>query len=141
MFFESYWEKRSHHVTGSITKICKSATLILLLLDYFFSISSRLPRKMEKVTNWQQWKTAKKSGLNPNIIESMSGSGYSGPVLIVEKVLNKRTAEDGGAEQTIVTRMLHGNRRKIWTAKHLLKHLFLRKIKLTKFQIMKSKDC
>ena len=101
MFFESYWEKRSHHVTDSITKICKSASLILLLIDYFFSISSRLPRKMEKVTNWQQWKTAKKSGLNPNIIESMSGSGYSGPELIVEEVLNKRIAENGGVEYLI----------------------------------------
>jgi hypothetical protein len=56
---------------------------------------------MEKVTNWQQWKTAKKSGLNPNIIESMSGSGYAGPELIVEEVLNKRIAENGGAEYLI----------------------------------------
>ena len=45
--------------------------------------------------------TAEESGLNPNIIESMSGSGYSGPVLIVEKVLNKRTAENGGTEYLI----------------------------------------
>ena len=42
-----------------------------------------------------------KSGLNPNIIESMSGSGYAGPELIVEEVLNKRTAENGGTEYLI----------------------------------------
>ena len=56
---------------------------------------------MEKVTNWQQWKTANKSGLNPKTVESMSGSGYAGPVLIVEEVLNKRIAENGGAEYLI----------------------------------------
>ena len=56
---------------------------------------------MEKVTNWQQWKTANKSGLKPKTIESMSGSGYAGPVLIVEEVLNKRIAENGGAEYLI----------------------------------------
>ena len=33
--------------------------------------------------------TAEKSGLNPNTIRSMSGSGYTGPELVVEKVLNK----------------------------------------------------
>ena len=56
---------------------------------------------MEKVTNWQQWKTANKSGLNPKTVESMSGSGYAGPELIVEEVLNKRIAENGGAEYLI----------------------------------------
>ena len=40
--------------------------------------------------------TAKKSGSNPNITESMSGSEYSGPA--VDKVLDKRTAENGETE-------------------------------------------
>ena len=42
-----------------------------------------------------------KSGLNPSIVESMSGSGYTGPVLRVEKVLDRRTAKNGGAEYLI----------------------------------------
>ena len=42
-----------------------------------------------------------KSGLNPSILESMSGSGYTGPELVVEKVLNKRTTENGGIEYLI----------------------------------------
>ena len=46
-------------------------------------------------------KTAVKTGLNPNTIESMSGSGYSGPQLIVEKVLNRRASGNGGTEYFI----------------------------------------
>ena len=45
--------------------------------------------------------TVEKSGLNPSIVESMSGSGYSGPELIVENILNKRTTENGGTEYLI----------------------------------------
>ena len=45
--------------------------------------------------------TSKKSGLNLDTIESMAGSGYSGPELIIEKVLNKRDAENGGTEYLI----------------------------------------
>ena len=47
------------------------------------SVYSRPELMVLKVINRQ---TAEKSGLNPNIIESMSGSGYSSPVLIVESV-------------------------------------------------------
>ena len=46
-------------------------------------------------------KTAKKSGLNPSTVQFMSDSGYSGPELIVENVLNKRTTENGGTEYLI----------------------------------------
>ena len=45
--------------------------------------------------------TAEKSGLNPNTIGSMSGSGYSGPELIVEDVLDWRASEDGGIEYLV----------------------------------------
>ena len=45
--------------------------------------------------------TAEKSGLNPNTIESMSGSGYSGPELIVEDVLDWRASENGGIEYLV----------------------------------------
>ena len=45
--------------------------------------------------------TAEKSGLNLNTLESMAGSGYSGPELIIEKVLNKRAAENGDVEYLI----------------------------------------
>ena len=52
----------------------------------------------EKVIHRQ---TAEKSGLNSSTVESMIGSGYSGPALIVEKVLNRRIAENGGTEYLI----------------------------------------
>ena len=52
----------------------------------------------EKVIHRQ---TGEKSGLNSSTVESMSGSGYSGPELIVEKVLNKRIAENGETEYLI----------------------------------------
>ena len=45
--------------------------------------------------------TAGKSGLNLNTLESMAGSGYSGPELIIEKVLNKRASKNGGVEYLI----------------------------------------
>ena len=45
--------------------------------------------------------SAGKSGLNLNTLESMAGSGYSGPELIIEKVLNKRVDENGGTEYLI----------------------------------------
>ena len=52
----------------------------------------------EKVIHKQ---TGEKSGLNSSTVESMIGSGYSGPALIVEKVLNRRIAENGGTEYLI----------------------------------------
>ena len=52
----------------------------------------------EKVIHRQ---TAEKSGLNSSTVESMIDSGYSGPALIVEKVLNRRIAENGGTEYLI----------------------------------------
>ena len=52
----------------------------------------------EKVIHRQ---TAEESGLNSSTVESMIGSGYSGPALIVEKVLNRRIAENGGTEYLI----------------------------------------
>ena len=46
--------------------------------------------------------TAKNSGLNPNSKESMLDSEYSGPELrVVDKVFDKRTAENGGTEWLI----------------------------------------
>ena len=42
-----------------------------------------------------------KSGLSLSTVRSMSDSGYSGPKLIVEKILNKRTAKNGGSEYLI----------------------------------------
>ena len=42
-----------------------------------------------------------KSGLSLSTVRSMSDSGYSGPKLIVEKILNKRIAENGGFEYLI----------------------------------------
>ena len=42
-----------------------------------------------------------KSGLNSRTVELMSGSGYLGPKLIVEKVLNRRTSRIGGIEYLI----------------------------------------
>ena len=45
--------------------------------------------------------SAGKSGLNLNTLESMAGSGYSGPELIIEKVLNKRVDENGGTEYLV----------------------------------------
>ena len=45
--------------------------------------------------------SAEKSGLNLNTLESMAGSGYSGPELIIEKVLDKRVDENGGTEYLI----------------------------------------
>ena len=45
--------------------------------------------------------TAKKSGLNPSTVEFMSGSGYLGPDLVVEKVLNRQTSKIGGTEYLI----------------------------------------
>ena len=45
--------------------------------------------------------TAEKSGLNLNTLMSMAGSGYSGPELIIDKVLNKRVVENGGTEYLI----------------------------------------
>ena len=52
----------------------------------------------EKVINRQ---IREKSGLNSSTVESISSSGYTGPQLIVEKVLNKRTAENGETEYLI----------------------------------------
>ena len=45
--------------------------------------------------------TANNSGLNPNITESMLGSENSGPEWMVDKVLDKRTTENGGTEWLI----------------------------------------
>ena len=45
--------------------------------------------------------TAEKSGLNSRTVELMSGSGYLGPKLIVEKVLNRKTSKIGGTEYLI----------------------------------------
>ena len=42
-----------------------------------------------------------KSGLNSRTVELMSGSGYLGPKLIVEKVLNRKTSKIGGTEYLI----------------------------------------
>ena len=42
-----------------------------------------------------------RSGLNPKTKMSISDSGYLGPELIVEKVLNRRTAANGGTEYLI----------------------------------------
>ena len=52
----------------------------------------------KKSTNTE---TAEKSGLNSRIVELMSGSGYLGPKLTVEKVLNRQTSKIGGIEYLI----------------------------------------
>jgi hypothetical protein len=52
----------------------------------------------KKSTNGE---TAEKSGLNSRIVELMSGSGYLGPKLIVEKVLNRQNSKIGGIEYLI----------------------------------------
>ena len=44
---------------------------------------------------------AEKSGLNSRTVELMSGSGYLGPKLVVEKVLNRQTSKIGGIEYLI----------------------------------------
>ena len=54
-----------------------------------------------QVTEQLNETTAEKSGLNLNTLESMAGSGYSGPELIIEKVLNKRASENGDVEYLI----------------------------------------
>ena len=77
---------------------------------------------MEKVTNWQQWKTANKSGLNPNIIESMSDSEDSEPELVIEKVINKKTAEKSGLNPNILESMNHIYLMKMCWKKSVVKH-------------------